>query len=183
MIRSAVLLLLALAPPARAQEAAAAPAIGGVSARVDSSTAAVISWTTDQDADAEVDYGPAEAYANSVFLNRPPSTRHEVPLSGLAPGALYHYRVKSRNAAGILSASGDLTFVTPSASREVPAAAPALPLVLIMTPPPGAVVSGTATVSANARPGPPRRGGPRASRPSRRRNRARRRGARRRRAT
>lgn len=150
MILGAVLLLLALPPPARAQEAAAPPAIGGVSASVESSSAAVISWTTDQPADAEVDYGPAEAYANSAFLNRPPATSHAVPLSGLAPGSLYHYRVKSRNAAGLLSASGDFTFVTPSAAREVPAAAPALPLVLIMTPPAGAVVSGTTTVSANA---------------------------------
>lgn len=150
MIRGAVLLLLALASPARAQEPPAPPVLGAVSARVASSTAAVVSWTTDRDADSEVEYGPSEAYSNSAFLNRPPGTSHEVVLSGLAPGTLHHYRVKSRGAAGALAVSGDFTFVTPSAAREVPPAAQALPLVLIMTPPSGAVVSGTTTVSANA---------------------------------
>jgi hypothetical protein len=40
-------------------------------------------------------------------------------LSGLSPGTLYHYLVKSRNAAGNLATSGDFTFtITP---REPPA--------------------------------------------------------------
>lgn len=150
MSPGAAALLLALAFPARAQGPAPPPAIGGVSAVAEGGTGVLVSWTTDQPADAEVDYGPTAAYANSVFLNNPPATAHSVRLAGLSPGTLYHYRVKSRNAAGLLSVSGDLTFTTPLPSREVPAAGQALPLVLIMTPPPGAVVSGTTTVSANA---------------------------------
>jgi hypothetical protein len=148
VIRGAAALLLALAAPARAQ--GPPPAIDGVSARADAAGGAVISWTTDQDADAEVDYGPSEPYANSAFLNSPPSTRHAVPLSGLAPGALYHYRVRSRGAAGLASVSGDFTFETPAPVAVAAPSERALPLVLIMTPPPGAVASGTTTVSANA---------------------------------
>ncbi|MBI2387590.1 MAG: fibronectin type III domain-containing protein [Elusimicrobia bacterium] len=150
MSPGAAALLLALAVAARAQGPSPPPAISGVSAAAEGGTGAVISWTTDQAADAEVDYGPSEAYANSVFLNSPPATSHSVRLTGLVPGALYHYRAKSRNAAGLLSVSEDLTFTTPPPSRDIPASGQALPLVLIMTPPAGAVVSGTATVSANA---------------------------------
>lgn len=150
MSPGAAVLLLALAMPARAQGPAPPPAIGGVSAVAEGGTGAAVSWTTDQPTDAEVDYGPSAAYANSVFQNSPPATAHSVRLSGLSPGTLYHYRVKSRNAAGLLSASDDLTFETPAPSPVVVPAARSLPLVLIMTPPPGAVVSGTTTVSANA---------------------------------
>ena len=45
---------------------------------------------------------------------------HQVTLSGLAPGTLYHYRVKSRDAAGNLSVSGDFTFITTSGGGGAP---------------------------------------------------------------
>ena len=150
MTRAAALLPLALACAARAQEPPQPPVISDVSAIAASSTAAAVSWTTDRAADTEVEYGPTEAYANSVFLNSPPATRHEVVIGGLAPATLYHYRARSRGPEGALSVSGDLTFLTPPAEPEVPAQAPASPLIVIMTPPSGAVVSGTTTVSANA---------------------------------
>src|SRR5207237_5370973 len=37
---------------------------------------------------------------------------HQVSLGGLSGSTTYHYRVKSKDAAGNLAASGDLTFTT-----------------------------------------------------------------------
>ena len=42
-------------------------------------------------------------------------TSHSASLSGLAANTLYHYRVKSRDAAGNLATSGDFTFTTAAA--------------------------------------------------------------------
>src|SRR4029450_10301370 len=39
-------------------------------------------------------------------------TSHSVAVSGLSPSTTYHYRVKSKDAAGNLATSGDLTFTT-----------------------------------------------------------------------
>jgi len=51
-----------------------------------------------------------------------------VALRGLAPGTLYHYRVKSRDGAGVLSVSGDAVFTTAAAGGGAgPAAAPEIP--------------------------------------------------------
>ena len=102
-----------------------APSVGGAApSRVD------ILWTTDQRADSAVEYGPTGAYGSATPVNSAQSTGHGLTLSGLAPGTPYHYRVKSRNAAGVPAVSGDFTFTTPgsaavpSVSTAAAAAAP-----------------------------------------------------------
>lgn len=149
MSRVAGLLLCALAVPASAQPPPSPPAIGAIMATV-FPNGAVIEWTTDQGSDSEVDYGLTGAYGNTASLNAPPATRHAVVLSGLAENAVYHYRVKSRSAGGLLAVSGDLTFATPASPPAPPAVPGAPPMALIMTPPPGVLASGVVTVSANA---------------------------------
>lgn len=147
MIRAAAFLLAALPLSVRAQSP---PSLSEITARDAASGSVVITWTTDQNADAEVDYGLTSSYGNTASAGGPPAASHAVVLSGLTPGGLYHYRVKSRGADGLLSLTGDFTF-TPALPRPVvPAAAVAPPLVLIMNPPPGALVAGLVTVSANA---------------------------------
>jgi len=47
-------------------------------------------------------------------------TAHSITLSGLAAGNTYHYRVKSRDAAGNLATSGDFTFTTATAAPIAP---------------------------------------------------------------
>ncbi|MDD5303446.1 MAG: Ig-like domain-containing protein [Elusimicrobia bacterium] len=150
MTRAAAILLVGLPLLARAQSPPAQPGLSGIGARADSATSAVITWTTDQAADAEVDYGLSTAYGGSASAIGPPAESHSVVLSGLAAGALYHYRVKSRNAGGLLSVSGDFTFTAVVPPPLAPAPAVAAPLVLIMNPPQGAFVSGVVTISANA---------------------------------
>ena len=95
-----------------------APAIGGAAPnRVD------ILWSTDQRADSAVIYGLTSSYGLSTPVIAAQSTGHGATLTGLAAGTLYHYAVKSRNAAGILSVSGDFTFTTPAAADGVAGAA------------------------------------------------------------
>lgn len=164
-----MLALLALGA-ARAQAAPAPPVISGVTARAAAPSGVIVEWSTNEAADTEVDFGPTEAYGNTSSLNSPPSMTHALILGGLAPGTVYHYRVKSRNAAGAQAVSPGFTFGTdapppaapPGTGDGPPAvveafAAPAstsatgsAPVVLIMTPAPGANLSGIATVSANA---------------------------------
>lgn len=106
---------------ANAPPVISAPAVGGLGPdRAD------VLWTTDQRADSAVDFGATPSYGGSTPVNPAQSTGHGVALRGLAPGTQYHYRVKSRNAAGVQAISDDLTFTT-TGSTAAPAAGSAAP--------------------------------------------------------
>jgi hypothetical protein len=91
------------------------PVISNMSASGIDSSSAVISWTTNEASDSQVEYGTSTAYGSSTTLNAGMLTSHSQTLSGLTQGTLHHYRVKSRDAAGNLAASGDSTFTTNNA--------------------------------------------------------------------
>lgn len=91
-----------------------APLISAVTVNNLSPTSVSISWTTDQPADTQVDYGASATYGLSSPLNSALVTSHSVTLTGLTAASLYHYRVDSRNASGVLSQSPDATFTTTS---------------------------------------------------------------------
>ena len=82
--------------------------------------AAVVAWTTDEASDTQVDYGTTTAYGSSTALNTAMVTTHTASLSGLTAATTYHYRVKSKDAAGNLATSGDFTFATLSAIDTTP---------------------------------------------------------------
>ena len=84
----------------------------GVTAASVTSTGATITWTTDEAADSQVEYGLTTAYGSQTTLNTNLVTSHSVPLSGLIASTLYHYLVKSRDASSNLATSGDSTFTT-----------------------------------------------------------------------
>ncbi len=88
------------------------PIISNVAASAVTSSGAAISWNTDTASDSQVEYGTALGYGHSTILNTGMFTSHAQTLTGLAAGTLYHYRVKSANAAGSLAISGDFTFTT-----------------------------------------------------------------------
>jgi hypothetical protein len=88
------------------------PVISGVSATSIGTTTATIVWTTNEAADSQVEYGTTTAYGSSTPLNTTRVTNHSVVLSGLSRRTLYHYRVKSRDAAGNLAISADAVFTT-----------------------------------------------------------------------
>ena len=76
-----------------------------------SGVGATITWSTNRPADSQVEYGVTTGYGNVVSL-KTLDTSHQMNLFGLTPNTLYHYRVKSKDEAGNLSTSGDLTFTT-----------------------------------------------------------------------
>lgn len=74
---------------------------------------AAVSWSTDENSTSEVEYGLNTAYGST--LSDPVLTQsHYLLLSGLQPTTLYHFRVKSKDAAGNVGISGDYTFTTPT---------------------------------------------------------------------
>ncbi|HEX9562706.1 MAG TPA: Ig-like domain-containing protein, partial [Gemmatimonadaceae bacterium] len=120
-----------------------APAIAGVLASGSTSSSATISWTTDELSDTQVEFGLTTAYGSTSALDASLLTAHFQGLAGLAASALYHYRVKSRDAAGNLAISGDFTFTTSAPPDISP------PTVSISAPANGAMVSGTISVTAS----------------------------------
>jgi len=73
---------------------------------------AVINWTTDENADAQVEYGVSQEYGYASVLDSSMMTDHRQMVSGLSHSTQYHYRVWSQDAAGNLSISGDNVFKT-----------------------------------------------------------------------
>ncbi|MCU0606671.1 MAG: lamin tail domain-containing protein [Candidatus Edwardsbacteria bacterium] len=96
----------------------AGPAVSGIT-----TSGATITWTTNEAANATIQYGTTTSYG-STASDAGYVTGHSLALSGLAPGTTYHYRVGSTDAAGNgPTYSADGTFAT--------AAAPAGPAVVI----------------------------------------------------
>jgi hypothetical protein len=88
---------------------------------------ASIGWKTDELSSSQVEYGlpgtygtleppqPADDPSSGQSLG---VTDHAVVLEDLQPNTTYHYRVKSKDAAGNVAVSGDQTFTTTSASSS-----------------------------------------------------------------
>jgi len=89
-----------------------APVISGTSAAGVTSGSATILWTTNEPSNSQVEYGTTADYGTSTTLNSSQVTSHSEAVSGLAADTTYHFRVKSRDAAGNLVMSGDQVFKT-----------------------------------------------------------------------
>ena len=124
------------------------PIISNVQSSNITQTAATISWTTDEPADSLVQYGLTAGYG-SVVGDGALLTSHALTFSGLAAATLYHYEVRSSDAAGNQALSGDATFTTLTAADTTP------PSVMLTSPVTGAsvprnqMVTLTATASDN----------------------------------
>lgn len=79
-------------------------------------TDADIDWTLDMPATGQVEYGTTTGYGSFTTAATTPSTHHLQHIASLSASTLYHYRVRSTNAAGVETISGDQTFTTPAAS-------------------------------------------------------------------
>jgi hypothetical protein len=120
------------------------PPVLSVIAAVPAATTATITWTSNEPADTQVEFGTTTAYGSSSTLATNLIMSHTVNLSSLTAATGYHYRVKSRDAAGNLATSADQTFTTLAAPDMT------APTVSITAPAANAAVSGTISVTANA---------------------------------
>src|SRR3989344_3457549 len=91
---------------------ASAPTISSVSATNITQTSATTTWTTDVPATSQVEYGPTTSYGTPTTLDSNLVYSHNVNLTGLNTDTLYHYRVKSKDAANNEAISADYTFHT-----------------------------------------------------------------------
>jgi hypothetical protein len=90
---------------------APAPNISNIQTTV-TSTTATITWTTDEAASSQVNYGVTTTYSSSSTLNSTLSTTHSVTLTNLMPGTTYNFDVMSANINGTSSTSNNSTFQT-----------------------------------------------------------------------
>jgi uncharacterized protein YtpQ (UPF0354 family) len=96
------------------------PVISNVGSSNVTTSAATISWTTNEGSDSQIDYGTTASYGASTVLNTSLVASHSQNLTGLAASTTYHYRVKSKDAAGNLASSGDFTFTTATPQDTTP---------------------------------------------------------------
>lgn len=99
-----------------------APTLSSIAAGGITSTGATISWSTNEAATSQVEYGVTTSYGSSSALNSTLVTSHSRVLNNLNPSTTYHYRVISRDAAGNTGTSGDRTFTTAAAPDTTPPA-------------------------------------------------------------
>ncbi|MBI2023682.1 fibronectin type III domain-containing protein, partial [Candidatus Giovannonibacteria bacterium] len=94
---------------------ATAPTQSAIASSAITSSGATITWTTNESSNSTVDYGLTTGYGSSA-VNASMVTSHSVNLTGLSASTLYHYRVKSTDAAGNTATSADFTFTTLAAA-------------------------------------------------------------------
>lgn len=96
-----------------------APGIFNLAASIQSATSIVVSWSTSEEATAQIEYGVDSAYGQTSLLNSSLATAHTIAISGLQPAMTYHYAVISTSAGGGRTVSPDYTFTTPRAPGPV----------------------------------------------------------------
>ena len=95
--------------------------ISDVSVLEVTATTATITWTLDKPGTGQVEYGTTTVYGS--FSTPELSfkyTTHVQDLSGLAPGTMYHFRVRSTNKAGHETVSDDQSFTTTATATPSP---------------------------------------------------------------
>ena len=96
-----------------------APTISAVAATNISENSALVSWTTNETSSTQINYGATTSYGLSTTLVPALVTAHQQTLTGLSPSTTYHYRVRSRDAAGNEAVSGDYVFTTTATSSKI----------------------------------------------------------------
>ena len=111
---------LVIVPPGGTPADTTAPTISGLAASGVTTTGATITWTTDEAATSQVEYGLTTSYGQTTALDNALVTSHSTTLTSLTAGMLYHYRVRSKDAAGNERVSADATFTTGAADTTPP---------------------------------------------------------------
>ncbi len=91
------------------------PTISSVTSSGLTTSAATVTWTTNENATTQVEYGTSGSYGQTTALNSNLATSHSASLSGLAASTTYHFAVISSDASGNQAVSSDFTFTTAAA--------------------------------------------------------------------
>jgi GH18 family chitinase len=86
------------------------PIISGITTSNITPHYATIQWTTNAPSNSQVEYGTTTSYGKTTPADARLVSSHSMTLGSLTAGALYHYRVKSTEAAGHQAVSSDQTF-------------------------------------------------------------------------
>jgi len=99
------------------------PNIDDLSATNVTQTSATIAWITDEPATSQVEFGTTAAYGSSSDTGASLMAVHAVTLSGLTPGATYHFTARSSDRHGNEAVSDEMRFNTslPGANGEIAA--------------------------------------------------------------
>ncbi|RLJ01518.1 MAG: hypothetical protein DRP11_04260, partial [Candidatus Aenigmatarchaeota archaeon] len=88
------------------------PLISNILSSEVTSNSAKISWTTDEPATSQVEYGSTEDLGLTTALNSTLVTEHSVILTGLEHGTTYYFRARSQDELGNLTVSNVYNFTT-----------------------------------------------------------------------
>jgi len=108
---TALLLLLALGACSSTVDTTL-PVISLVNATYVGNSTAIITWTTDEAATSQVEYGTTNAYGSTTTLDKTYTKSHGVELADLDPDTTYYFRVISKDTSGNESISAGDTFLT-----------------------------------------------------------------------
>jgi hypothetical protein len=75
-------------------------------------TSVIVAWQTDRPSRSRVEYGQTTAYGSTTPMSEKLVLLHVFTLEDLEPSTVYHYRLRSTDAFGNETTSGDLTFET-----------------------------------------------------------------------
>lgn len=87
-----------------------APIISAISFNTPGQTAVTITWTTDEPATSQINYGTTTAYNSTTTHNATLVTSHSVTITGLIANTLYNFRVRSSDGSANTSVSSNQTF-------------------------------------------------------------------------
>jgi len=107
---------------------ASAPLISSLTV-VATSTSALVTWTTNEAATTQVQYGTTTSYGTSSTADNTLTTTHSVTVSGLTAGTTYHLQAMSNDAAGNTSLSADVAFSSTNNSSAAPTTTLAAPTI------------------------------------------------------
>lgn len=96
-----------------------APKISAMEVSAITTTSAVISWNTDENASGVVEYGTTIDYGSSAAATAM-RMNHSVTLRNLKPDTMYHYHIVARDAHGNRKVSDDRTFRTDKGDVTAP---------------------------------------------------------------
>jgi len=97
------------------------PVISNIAVTNVTPTSATVSWSTNNPADGQVDYGTTTAYgfASASANNFQGALNHSVTLSSLTSNTAYHFRVRSKTATSNATVSNDRMFTTTAATTPL----------------------------------------------------------------